>query len=138
MAKAEDFLYRGRVARLATVDSSGRPLVLPICYAFDGGSLFTPLDEKPKSVAPRQLKRVRNILSNPHVAVVVDHYSEDWSQLGYVIVNGEADVLEAGEEHSRAVALLREKYPQYRSMNLEQRPIIRIRVTKIVTWGRLE
>ncbi|HET7088666.1 MAG TPA: pyridoxamine 5'-phosphate oxidase family protein, partial [Anaerolineae bacterium] len=53
------FLARMRVARLATADASGQPHVVPIVFATDGHHLYTPLDEKPKRVEPRQLKRVR-------------------------------------------------------------------------------
>jgi len=66
------FLRSARVARLATADASGQPHVIPICYAFDGRDLYSPIDEKPKRTSPLRLKRIRNIGSNPKVAVVVD------------------------------------------------------------------
>jgi len=37
------------------------------------------LDGKPKSVSLRRLRRVRNILANPQVSLVVDHYEEPCS-----------------------------------------------------------
>ena len=58
-------MRRARVGHLATVDEEGQPLNLPFCFAFDGESLYSPIDEKPKSAAPRDLKRVRNIRANP-------------------------------------------------------------------------
>lgn len=135
--RAKEFIREHRVARLATVDGEGRPMVIPICYAFDGECLYTPIDEKPKSVAIGALKRVRNISANPQVALVIDEYVEDWSKLTYLLVSGEAEILEArsgNSEHARAVALLREKYPQYRSMAIDQRPVIKIRPSRLKLW----
>ena len=132
----ERFIREHRVARLATADGDGRPSVIPVCYAFDGETIYSPVDEKPKSVAARRLKRVRNIEANPHVSLVIDDYSDDWSKLVYVQVSGLADVISPGHvEHARAVELLREKYPQYVAMAIEQRPIIKITATHIKRWA---
>ena len=112
-------------------------MVVPVCYAFDGNHFYTPIDEKPKSVAAGDLKRVRNIKANSRVALVIDHYSEDWSELSYVLVSGEAEIIEPSmgdPEHARAVTLLREKYQQYRSMVIDQRPIIRITPRRFKCW----
>ena len=137
----QEFIREHRVARLATSDASGQPTVVPICYAFDGECLYVALDEKPKSVPDNELKRVRNIRANPRVAVVVDDYSEDWSQLVYVLISGTAEIISSPEntnEHRRAVELLRKKYPQYRSMKLDQRSIIKITPARIKRWAPAE
>jgi PPOX class probable F420-dependent enzyme len=132
---AEDLLRRARVARLATADQSGRPHVVPVCFAFDGHALYSAIDEKPKRVAPRALRRMRNIEANPQAALVVDVYDEDWRRLTYVLVRGAADVLApGGREHAAAVARLRRKYPQYRTMDLESRPVLRLTPHSIVRW----
>ena len=136
--KTRAFVSRQRVAHLATASLSARPVVVPICYAFDGENLYSPLDEKPKNTDVRSLKRVRNIEANPQVSVVVDEYSEDWSKLTYVLIAGVAEILEPGDgpgEHSRAVSLLREKYTQYESMAIESRPIIKISSLKTRRWS---
>ena len=135
--RAKEFIREHRVARMATVDGDSQPIVVPICYVFDGESLYTPIDEKPKSVPAGELKRIRNIKTNSHVAMVIDDYAEDWSRLAYVLVSGAAEILESGSrnpEHERAVALLREKYPQYRSMAIDERPIIKIRPSRLKMW----
>ena len=135
--QTEKFIGRHRVARMATVDADAQPMLVPICYAFDGNHFYTPIDEKPKSVAASELKRVRNIKANSRVALVIDHYSEDWSELTYVLVSGEAEIIEPSmgdPEHARAVILLREKYQQYRSMAIDQRPIIRITPRRFKCW----
>jgi len=127
-------LREARVGRLATAGAEGQPHVIPVCFVFDGRSIYSPIDEKPKRSSPRGLRRIRNIKANPRVALVVDHYSEDWRQLRYVLVMGSAELLEAGTEHARAIALLREKYPQYRPMRLEERPVIKITPGRVVAW----
>src|SRR3712207_6532887 len=91
------FLARRRVARLATADGAGEPHVVPVCFAYSAGGIFVALDEKPKDVPQARLKRVRNILENPRVALVVDRYAEDWRLLAFVIVRGQAGLLRAGE-----------------------------------------
>src|SRR5918998_822074 len=122
------FIRSQRAGRLATVDGAGQPHVIPVCYAWDGASFFVALDAKPKRVVPQRLKRVRNILANPQVALVIDHYSDDWSELGYVMVRGTAALLPPGAiEHQSAVRLLRDRYPQYRAMPIHEQPVIMIR-----------
>ena len=66
--------------------------------------------------------------------MVVDHYEEDWGKLRYLIVQGSAMIVHEGDEHARAVSLLREKYPQYNAMKLEDRPIIRIEPVRVTAW----
>ncbi|MBI4298184.1 MAG: TIGR03668 family PPOX class F420-dependent oxidoreductase [Chloroflexi bacterium] len=135
--EVHSFIQRHRVARMATVDSVASPHLVPICYAYDGQNIYSVLDRKPKQVSPKNLKRVRNLLSNPRVGVVVDDYSEEWSRLAYVIAQGSAQLLEDGEEHKRAVRLLKEKYPQYVEMGIEESPVIKITIEKLISWGNL-
>ncbi len=134
------FLVRRRVARLATAAATGEPHVVPVCFAYAPGSVvYIALDEKPKDVPPARLKRVRNILENPNVALVADRYSEDWSLLAFVMVRGRAELLEpGGEEHAGAVRLLRGKYHQYEKMRIEENPIIAIRPSRVSSWGALD
>jgi coenzyme F420-0:L-glutamate ligase/coenzyme F420-1:gamma-L-glutamate ligase len=133
------FLVRQRVARLATADGAGVPHVIPVCFAYYRGAIYIALDEKPKDVPPTHLKRVRNILENPSVALVADRYAEDWSLLAFVMVRGRAELLEpSAEEHAAAVRLLRGKYHQYEKMRIEENPIIAVRPRKAVSWGALD
>ena len=128
------FVTGQRVARLATAGADGSPHVVPICFVLEGDRVYTPVDEKPKRVLGRLLRRVRNIEENARAAVIVDSYDEDWSQLRWALLRGAALVLEGGEEHARAVALLREKYAQYRAMALEGRPVLRVTVERVTGW----
>jgi PPOX class probable F420-dependent enzyme len=134
----QEFIREHRVAHLATSDGVGQPAAVPICYAFDGECLYVALDEKPKNVADQELKRVRNIRANPRVAIIIDDYSEDWSKLVYVLISGTGEILSPSQDaskHSRAVELLREKYPQYRSMSIDERPMIKITPTRVKRWA---
>ena len=133
------FLQAQRAGRLATATREGVPHVIPVCYACDGASVYIALDAKPKRVAPERLRRVRNILENPQVALVIDRYSDDWSQLAYLLLRGTAELLPpGGAEHARAVELLRARYPQYHAMPIDQQPAIAIRAVSLVAWGSIE
>jgi len=131
------FLDASRVARLATADARGEPHVVPVCFAIEGETLYITIDEKPKR-ADRSLKRLRNIAENPAVAVVADRYDEDWTHLGWVMLRGRADILSEGDEHARAQALLRERYPQLAAMRIEDLPVIAVRIARVTSWGNLD
>ena len=135
-AWALELLREARVGRLATADARSRPLVVPVCFALDGDIIYTAIDAKPKRDPSRPLRRVRNIAENPRVSLVVDRYDEDWSRLRYVIVEGTATILTAGDEFARGIDLLREKYPQYRAMALARDggTLIRVVAERIVPW----
>lgn len=130
------FAQHARVARLATAGADGRPSVVPVCFAIDGARCYTPLDEKPKRASDQQLQRVRNLHEQPEAALLIDHYDDDWSQLGYVLIRGAAELLVPGAaEHAHALTLLRERYAQYRGMALEDRPVIAITAEHVKAWG---
>jgi len=110
--------------------------VVPICYALSGDRVYFTVDEKPKKRGAR-LKRLSNLRENPFAALVVDRYDEDWSRLGWVMLRGRAEVLDAGPEHDRAQADLRARYPQLAAMRIERLPVVALRVEKVASWGRL-
>jgi PPOX class probable F420-dependent enzyme len=82
---------------------------VPICFALDGDTLYSAVDEKPKRT--RALQRLHNIEANPNVEILIDHYDDDWSRLWWVRLRGRARVVARDE---RALELLAAKYPQYR------------------------
>lgn len=129
-----------RVARLATVDAAGEPTNVPVCFALidvdDRAAVAIALDEKPKSVAVRDLARVRNIRERPGVAMLADDWVEDWSRLAWVLLKGRARVVEPGEVgHGGAVAALREKYARYREMAIEEHPVILVESLRSRAWS---
>jgi PPOX class probable F420-dependent enzyme len=126
------------VARFATADAAGRPHVVPVCYALEATTVYFTIDEKPKRRPGASLKRLENLRANPSAALVADRYDEDWSRLGWVMVQGRAEVLEAGPEHDDAQRLLRARYPQLRAMRIEALPVVALRIEHVVSWGRLE
>jgi PPOX class probable F420-dependent enzyme len=117
-----------RVARLATVGADGVPHVVPISFVLEGDTLYTAVDQKPKRT--RALRRLRNIEGNPSVEVVIDHYEEDWSKLWWVRLRGRARIVQLDE---RVLALLAEKYPQYRE-SPPRGPVIEISVEQRTDW----
>jgi len=136
LSPAQDrFLRSARTGHLATANAKGRPQVVPVCFVFDGQAIYSVLDAKPKTTPLRQLRRVKNILANPQVSLVVDHYEEDWDKLQYILVSGDAELLESGEKWALAIAMLREKYPQYQAMDLDQSPVIRITPVRYSPWS---
>ena len=109
-AIAEQRLAQARIGRLATVTPTGRPHIVPVCFALHGGRIVTAVDAKPK--ATTALKRLENIRATGRAGLLVDHYEEDWSALWWVRVDGPAAVV--GEDDA-AVDALAAKYPQYRA-----------------------
>jgi PPOX class probable F420-dependent enzyme len=107
-----------------------------VCYATDGRAYYSALDAKPKRIPPERLRRVRNIRANPHVALLIDHYEEDWRQLRYVMVQGQAELLAGGPEWEAARGLLQAKYPQYTTMPLSQSGLmIKITPERVIAWS---
>jgi PPOX class probable F420-dependent enzyme len=101
-----------RVARLATLRADGTARLVPITFVLLDGLVCSAVDEvKPKRST--RLARLDDVRRDPRAAVIVDHYAEDWTQLWWVRIDGEAVVHEAGELADRARAALVAKYPQY-------------------------
>jgi PPOX class probable F420-dependent enzyme len=121
-----------RVAHLATVDHDGRPHVVPIVFALEADTIYFAVDRKPKRTT--NLKRLRNIAGNPHVAVLVDHYDDEWTSLWWARADGTASVLDPGPDADRALALLAERYAQYRSQP-PAGPVVAIAVERWSGWS---
>jgi PPOX class probable F420-dependent enzyme len=136
-SKVHDFIVAARVARLATATAAADPHNIPVCFWFDGAQFYFAIDEKPKRARGTALKRMRNIAENSRVALLIDHYEEDWTQLAYVLVHGAAQIVQDPKEYLLAMRNLRDKYVQYRSMALsdEHNPIVRIAPERVHVWG---
>lgn len=128
-------LSEARVGHLATASDTGAPHVIPVCFAVHGDRIYSVLDQKPKRAGLTRLRRVKNILANPQATLVVDHYEEDWSRLWYIMVSGQAELLLEGAERTAAIPVLRAKYPQYRDMDIDDNPVIRITPERVIAWG---
>ena len=133
-------LKQARVARLATLNAKSGPHIVPVCFAYDGKVFYTAVDQKPKRVAPERLARVRNIRAGPRVALLIDEYDEDWTQLWYILIRGKAKLIpkSAYQEQAWAIRQLRAKYPQYHEGILaDDAPIIRITPERTISWGKI-
>jgi PPOX class probable F420-dependent enzyme len=131
------FVRSRRVGYLATADSCAIPHVVPVCFAIAEAALYVTIDEKPKKNPGHSLKRLRNIVENANVAVVVDRYDEDWALLGWVMMRGCADILASGGEHDNAQSMLRARYPQLEAMQIAHHPVIAVRIERTTSWGNL-
>jgi PPOX class probable F420-dependent enzyme len=125
-------LTAARVARLATIDPDGRPHLVPIVFALDGDTLYSAVDRKPKR--SQTLRRIENARARPEVTILVDHYEDDWSRLWWIRVRGRARVLDDGAERARALALLAEKYPQYRAEPPDG-PVLAVDIADVREWS---
>jgi PPOX class probable F420-dependent enzyme len=137
-------LGEARRATLATIAPDGMPRLVPICFALHPSNaiLYSPLDEKPKRVSdPLRLARVRDIVVDPRVSVLVDRWDENWTRLAWLRCEGRATVLQHGAadagERRWAIGALRDRYQAYSRHDLESRPIVRIEIERTTSWGDL-
>jgi PPOX class probable F420-dependent enzyme len=133
----EDFIERARIARLATIDSEFKPNLVPVVFVFDGNHFFIPVDEKRKTAKPAKLKRIRNIQDNPNVALLFDEYSEDWTKLAFVMIQGKASIvnkIEGNIQVRQAYKKLMTKYTQYQKVGVGEMCII-IKPEKVSSWS---
>jgi PPOX class probable F420-dependent enzyme len=128
-------LASARRATLATIDGRGRARLVPVCFVIDDDVVWSPIDQKPKSTSdPRALARVRDIEARREVSLLVDRWSEDWSELAWLRLSGRAELVEAADVPGGIVGALRARYPQYVSQDLEHRPMIRISIDHATSW----
>jgi len=120
------------------VDAQGRQSLVPVCFCVLAGKLYIPVDAKPKSGDPRELRRLRNIRERPEAVLLADQYEEDWARLRWLLIRATAFILEAGEERARALLTLEERYPQYARMGLGRLglPVIALDPTAVSRWGQ--
>lgn len=128
-AEARRRLAAARVARLATSGENRQPHLVPVTFAVEGGQIYIAIDHKPKTTA--NLRRLRNIRENPRVALLADHYEEDWDRLWWVRADGHASVLGDGRQRERPLDVLAAKYEQYR----QTRPAGPVIVIDIDRWS---
>ncbi|MGI9647646.1 MAG: TIGR03668 family PPOX class F420-dependent oxidoreductase [Acidimicrobiia bacterium] len=118
------------VARLGTMGPDG-PHLVPVVFATDGDRVVTAVDHKPKTTS--RLRRLSNVAANPSVTLLVDHYSNDWTQLWWVRADGTASIHDSGDRHATAVELLVARYEQYRDRR-PTGPVIDVSVTRWRGW----
>jgi PPOX class probable F420-dependent enzyme len=128
-----------RVARLATVDSEDcKPYLVPVVFIYDGNNFYIPIDEKAKRSKPEDLKRVKNIQTNPNVVLLIDEYNEDWKKIWFIMIQGNASLINNIESKQnrliqRVHRLLYEKYPQYLTTGIGKFCIM-IQPQRVINW----
>ncbi len=121
------------VARLGTVGADGAPHVVPCCFVLDGDVAYSAVDAvKPKRSL--RLRRLDDVRANSSVCLLVDHYTDDWSELWWVRLDGRGRVVEDGPERERALALLCAKYRQYRDRPPEG-AVLAVDITRWRAWS---
>jgi PPOX class probable F420-dependent enzyme len=100
-----------RVGRLATVSGDGVPHLVPFCLVLLDDVVFTAVDHKPKRTTA--LRRIDNITATGRACVLVDEWSEDWTQLWWVRLDCSAQVVEDPATRDGALTALTAKYAQY-------------------------
>jgi PPOX class probable F420-dependent enzyme len=121
-----------RVVRLGTADAEGRPHVVVVTFAVDGDTVYTAVDQKPKSGT--NLKRLRNVAENPRVTMLADEYSEDWDTLWWARADGRGAVLTGESEMAGPLRLLAERYWQYREAP-PTGPVLAVTVERWSGWA---
>jgi PPOX class probable F420-dependent enzyme len=117
-----------RVGRLATVDPGGRPHLVPVCFVLVGERVFTAVDHKPKRTT--RLRRLANIEATGRASLLVDHYSDDWSTLWWVRLDGLGRVVPLTPDVVRALA---DKYEPYVARP-PSGPLIAVDITRWTGW----
>ena len=130
-------LESARHGYLSTASAEADPHLQPVVFQVVADSIYIAIDEKPKTTL--RLRRLTNIESNPKFALLVDHYDDDWNQLWWILLRGPAEALWPSEweqeEASTAIAALREKYQQYETMGLEERPLLKLTPDRVTRWS---
>jgi uncharacterized protein len=119
-----------RVCRVATVGHSGTPHVVPVCQVVDRGKIYFATEKRSRKLA--------NLKRNPRIAVTVDLYSEAWSSLKGVMVQGEAKLVGAGMRFRTIRSLLYRKYPQYPDQSAigeSDSVIVEVSPKHVFSWG---
>jgi PPOX class probable F420-dependent enzyme len=119
------------VARLATVTPAGAPHLVPVCFALAEDTVYTAVDGKPKRTS--RLARLANIAAEPRVALLADHYEDDWTRLWWVRVDGEARVVTDPAEQAHAFATLTAAYRQYAECP-PQGAVIAVAIRRVSGW----
>jgi PPOX class probable F420-dependent enzyme len=128
--KVAEFVELERVCRVATSGTAGMPHAVPVCHALRGGKIYFGSGDDGR--------KMKNLAENPQVTVTVDAYSEEWSALRGVMVQGRAKVIARGPGFRRGRDLLYEKYPQYRgeaALSPSDSVIVEVTPTRVFSWG---
>jgi PPOX class probable F420-dependent enzyme len=134
-AEARRRFAAGRVACLATLRTDGTPALVPIVFEVLDDRIVSLVDPKPKRTP--ELARLRHIALDPRVALLVDHYEDDWQLLWWARAEGDARMVAAGPERDEALTNLRSKYPQYETLDEPFGDAIVVAVERWSGWSAI-
>jgi PPOX class probable F420-dependent enzyme len=104
-----------------------------MAFVLAGETIYSAVDAKPKRTTA--LRRLANVTANPQVAVLVDHYEDDWDALWWVRADGTGRVLDPRDAEARAaVDRLTGRYDQYRTQP-PTGPVLAIDVEHWSAWS---
>ena len=121
---------RERVIRVATAGRSRMPHLVPVCHVLVDGKVYFASDT--------DARKVLNLKANPRIAVTVDLYSEDWSNLKGVMIQGTTRFIDKGPRFRKIRRLLYEKYPQYpeeAALKASEVFMVEVTPTNVFSWG---
>lgn len=128
--KVAKLIANERVCRVATAGSEGHPHLVPVCHVLAGDKIYFGSGDDGR--------KVKNLKANPQIAVTIDLYSDDWSQLRGVMVQGTARLIERGPRFKQARSRLYAKYPQYSkeaAISPSDSVVVEVTPTHVFTWG---
>ena len=124
------------IARLATSTASGEPSLVPITFILSDDRILIVIDDKPKS--GKTLRRVQNIRDNNSVAVLIDHYEDEWTALWWLLIRGAGEILEFEEfseqQQLKIPSTFKKKYRQYKELSFADRTFISITIEVVSSW----
>ena len=128
--KVAKLIARERVCRVATAGADDNPHVVPVCHVLAGEKIYFG--------SGNDGRKVENLRANPRIALTIDLYSEEWSHLRGVTVQGTATLIERGPRFKQARARLYQKYPQYSedaALATSDSVIVEVTPKHVFTWG---
>lgn len=138
--KILEIIKSARIGYLATSSSNLQPYLTPVVFIVLQNRIFIPLDDKPKTIDVKELRRVKNIEENPKVSFLVDHYDEDWTNLWFVMIIGRATLVQMNGRNKRTAKeimnihnMFLKKYSQYAKIGIGN-IYIKIGIEKTICW----
>ena len=137
--KIVKLIKNARIGYLGTTSSNMQPYATPVVFVLQNENVYVPLDQKPKTVNILELKRVKNIQHNSKVCFLVHHYDENWTKLWFVMITGNATLVNTRSETLKAKLKtihnkFLSKYSQYNEISVGNF-YIRIRIDRTAYWN---
>lgn len=123
---------------LSTVHADRGVDAVPVVYAVVDRLIIMPVDTvKPKRHL--RLGRLANLRRDPRCVLLVEHYTDDWSQLWWVRIHAAASLPAPSQPETATPAAvwldaLAERYPQYRSPETVAATVV-LRPTAVTGWA---